>query len=124
MNVRGTAEKGAATNVQWPAGGVAHDTAGFADQQRSGGHVPRRDALFPVGIESAGGHPRTVDGARAESPDTGDLGHEQPHLTQEVVVFRLAGEWNADREHRILYAVTNGDPDGLAIEERTVPLAG
>ena len=48
---------------------IAHGTAGFRNQQRAGGYVPRSDAPFPVSVEPARGDVTEVEGRRAGLPD-------------------------------------------------------
>src|SRR5439155_26448761 len=53
--------------------------AGFSDDERSGGEVPRREAPLVEAVEPAARHPAQVEGGRTGAPDVADPRQEPRH---------------------------------------------
>ena len=83
----------AAGDVAVAAVEVGDDAAGFLDQQRSGRHVPGREAELEEAVEHAGGGVGEVESRGAAAPDA-------PRLEEDVAKEREVGVERAVRPER------------------------
>src|SRR5690606_34662380 len=78
------------------AGEVAHQAAGFLNQQHTGRHVPFGNTEFPEGVISTGGHIGQVHAGSASAANAGSVAHQAAEHAQ--VVFQMIELAVAERE--------------------------
>ncbi|MNQ85683.1 hypothetical protein D3C85_1008550 [compost metagenome] len=107
-------------------GKVAHQAAGFLDQQGPCGHVPLGQAEFPEGIEATGRDIGEVQAGGAGAADAGGLAHQAAEHAQVVVEVVQLGvaEGEAGAEQGAFQALARADAQAATVERGAAAAAG
>ena len=103
---------------------IQDHTAGLADDQRAGGHVPRFDPHFKVPVHPARRHPGQVQAGRAGPPEVLDFRKyrlENPRVDLQVLAFP---ERKCRGQDSSFQPDAGGNPQALVVQEGATATAG
>ncbi|MNK96627.1 hypothetical protein D3C87_1169170 [compost metagenome] len=108
------------------AGEVAHQAAGFLDQQGACSHVPLGQARLPEGVEAAGSHVGQVQARRASAADAGSLANQGAEHAQVVVevVHLVVTEREAGTQQGAVEAGATADAQATTVQLSAATTAG
>src|SRR6516164_10773598 len=95
---------------------IADIATGLADEQNSGGDVPRSEAKLPEPVIAAGGDIGEVESRRAQAPDAA---RRADYRDERIDIARLAGaraERHPGADHGIAELPARRDPKPAIIE--------
>lgn len=108
------------------AGEIAHQTAGFLDQQGACRHVPLGQARLPERVETAGSHIGQVQARRTGAADAGGLAHQGAEHAQVVVevVHLVIAEREAGTQQGAVEAGATADAQATTVQLGAATTAG
>ncbi len=108
------------------AGEVAHQTAGFLNQQGACSHVPLGQARLPERIETTGCNISQVQACRTGAADAGGLANQSAEHAQVVieVIHLVVTEREAGAEQGAVEAGATADAQATAVQLSAATTAG
>src|SRR5205807_3107355 len=96
---------------------IAHQPAGFLNQERSGRHIPRQEPHLPERVQSPAGDIGQVESRGAGTPYARAALDEVSELPDVQIEARELLERKSGADERFLQARAFRDPDAAVVEE-------